>query len=60
MYYIKVNDKYYPDDGDRYMYCGQCKQFKHVMDMVKNGYECKECSRKRAKENYRKKCLAKI
>ena len=58
--YIKINDRYYPDNGDRYFYCGQCKQFKHVMNMVKNGYECKECNRKRAKEYYRRKTLKAI
>ena len=56
--YIKVADKYYIDDGNRYLYCSQCGEFRTVDNMTKNGYECKECNRKRAKEYYRKKCLA--
>ena len=54
-HYIKVNDRYYPDDGDRYFYCGQCHQFKHILDMSKGLYECKECARGRAKKYYYEK-----
>ena len=57
--YIKVNDRFYPIEQE-YAYCGQCKQFITVDNMSKGGYECKECSRKRAKEYYWRKCLTKI
>lgn len=52
--YTKVNDKYYPIN-EKYARCCRCKAYVPVNEMNKNGYECLECSRKRAKEYYRRR-----
>ena len=68
MLYYKMKNEYIPlnkFNEHLYAFCGGCHQFLHISQFAKNktnptGYhtECIECANKRAKEYYRRKCLA--